>query len=224
MTKPPGFASSERRINRRLHWVAGASWKRRSRCRQELHVLTLDFSLDPSRMLKYGWLNKRGHTFLQLRQIRQHFWTSTKDPPFCCCCLYGSYSSDNQSSPPSPTRPVSVANCRVGCQRAALHFDDDSLWRGAFDRLPSFVNKEYALIDAAHIMAVWDLAGERKTRLSCWKGRRCRGPSWRKALLSRFQHPASYDAHYGHPVSSIYPASCATRLISASVWSTPTAI
>lgn len=53
-----------------------------------------------------------------------------------------------------PRPPESVTNCRVGCQRAAPHFDDDSVWRGAFDPFPSFVNKEYTLIDAAHIMAV----------------------------------------------------------------------
>lgn len=54
----------------------------------------------------------------------------------------------------APPPSVSATNCRVGCQRAALHFDEDSLWHSAFDPLPSFVNKEYTLIDAAHIMAV----------------------------------------------------------------------
>lgn len=66
------------------------------------------------------------------------------------CVLPHVYTLGNQSSSP----PVSVTKCWVGCQRAALHFDDDSLWHGAFDPLPSFVNKEYTLIDAAHIMAV----------------------------------------------------------------------
>lgn len=61
-----------------------------------------------------------------------------------------------------PRPPESVTNCRVGCQRAAPHFDDDSVWRGAFDPFPSFVNKEYTLIDAAHIMAVWELAGRKR--------------------------------------------------------------
>lgn len=55
----------------------------------------------------------------------------------------------------------------VGSQKAALHFDDDLLWHDAFDPLPSFVNKEYTLIDAVHIMANSELAGEKKTRLSC---------------------------------------------------------
>lgn len=104
-----------------------------------------------------------------------------------------------------PLPPGMVTNCRVGCQRAALHFEDDSQWHGAFDPLPGFVNKEYTLIDAAHIMAVWELAGEKKTRLSCWKSpktphhhRLCRrGPSCRKALLSCFQHLTLYNAYYG---------------------------
>lgn len=92
-----------------------------------------------------------------------------------------------------------MTNCQVRCQRAALHFDDDSQWHGAFDPLPSFVNKEYTLIDAAHIMAVWELAGEKKTRLSCWKAPClcCWRPSWRKALLSCFQHLTLYNAYYG---------------------------
>lgn len=70
--------------------------------------------------------------------------------PQVSCVLPHVYTLGNQSSSP----PVSVTKCWVGCQRAALHFDDDSLWHGAFDPLPSFVNKEYTLIDAAHIMAV----------------------------------------------------------------------
>lgn len=44
----------------------------------------------------------------------------------------------------------------------APHFDDDLPWHDAFDPLPSFVNKEYALIDAAHIMAVRELAEEKR--------------------------------------------------------------
>ena len=40
------------------------------------------------------------------------------------------------SSPPPPSCPMSVTNCRVGCQRAALHFEDDSQWHGAFDPSP----------------------------------------------------------------------------------------
>lgn len=112
-----------------------------------------------------------------------------------------------------------MTNCRVGCQRAALHFDDDSQWHGAFDPLPSFVNKEYTLIDATHIMAVWELAGEKKTCLSCWKAPClcCWGPSWREALLSCFQHLTLYNAYYGSLpcTAAIYPLSCAACLISA---------
>lgn len=76
-----------------------------------------------------------------------------------------------------------------------------------------------SLIDAADIMAVWELAGEKKTRLSRWKGPClcCWGPSWRKALLSCFQHLTLYNAYYGSLpcTAAIYPLSCAVCLISA---------
>ena len=139
---------------------------------------------------------------------KSFFWTPFRSI-FPLVCIH-------VSPPPSPP-PGMVTNCRVGCQRAALHFEDDSQWHGAFDPLPGFVNKEYTLIDAAHIMAVWELAGEKKTRLSCWKSpktphhhhhhhRLCRrGPSCRKALLSCFQHLTLCNAYYeSSTLRSIY--------------------
>lgn len=108
-----------------------------------------------------------------------------------------------ESSPPS----VSVTKCWVWCQKAALHFDDDSLWQGAFDPLPSFVNKEYTLIDVVHIMAVWELAEEKKTCLSCWKAPClcCWRPNCRKVLLWCFQHLNLYNDYYGR---LNFPAAC----------------